>query len=372
MAGAGDLPNIRDCTNQRSDHARPNVQSSWILRIISDGLTAGRTKENLMRKNPASQSGLFNPRVLIAFSLCSVGALLAVFSFAATPSSGTLTDTSGPLTYSAGAFFVANPTPILFVDQGPECFGSAQPCDNFALTVTLPAGFAAAHPNAAVKVTLAWTDAGSGLSDYDLYIYKGTVGNTDGSEAADYQSASSANPEIATISPLVDGTNQYSVKVVPYTPTGESVHVTIELLSGSGSGGGGTPDFGGPDPTTPGVPRYQNFYAPDGTSAQSSDGEFNIGFNPHSGRIMTMNTGPIWRLTLPERLSPAKPECCEALWEDKSNITTNTGLDPILWTDQKTGRTFSSNSTVGANAVYGYTDNDGDSWVPFGIAAPNR
>ena len=324
-----------------------------------------------MRKNPASQSGLFNPRVLIAFSLCSVGALLAVFSFAATPSSGTLTDTSGPLTYSAGPFFVANPTPILFVDQGPECFGSAQPCDNFALTVTLPAGYAAAHPNAAVKVTLAWTDAGSGLSDYDLYIYKGTVGNTDGSEAADYQSASSANPEIATISPLSDGTSQYTVKVVPYTPTGESVHVTIELLSGSGSGGGGTPGFGGPDPTTPGVPRYQNFYAPDGTSAQSSDGEFNIGFNPHSGRIMTMNIGPIWRLTPPERLNPAKPECCEALWEDKSNITTNTGLDPILWTDQKTGRTFSSNSTVGANAVYGYTDNDGDSWVPFGIAAPN-
>jgi hypothetical protein len=68
---------------------------------------------------------------------------------------------------------------------------------------------------------------------------------------------------------------------------------------------------------------------------------------------------------------PAKPECCEGLWEDKSNPATNTGLDPILWTDQKTGRTFSSNSTVGANAVYGYTDNDGDLWVPFGIAAPN-
>src|SRR5437763_6825487 len=324
-----------------------------------------------MRRNPASQSGLFNPRVLIAFSLCSVGALLAVFSFAATPSSGTLTDTSGPLTYSAGPFFVANPTPILFVDQGPECFGSAQPCDNFALRVILPAGYAAAHPNAAVKVTLAWTDAGSGLSDYDLYIYKGTVGNTDGSEAADYQSASSANPEIATISPLVDGTNQYSVKVVPYTPTGESVHVTIELLSGSGSGGGGTPGFGGPDPTTPGVPRYQNFYAPDGTSAQSSDGEFNIGFNPYSGRIMTMNTGPIWRLTLAERLSPAKPECCEALWEDKSALTTNIGLDPILFTDQHTGRTFASNSTVGANAVYAYSDNDGDSWIEAGFSPPD-
>jgi len=316
-----------------------------------------------MRKNPVSPSGLFNPRALIAFSLGSVGALLAMFSLAATPSSGTLTDTSGPLSYTAGPFFVANPTPILFVDQGPECSGSAQPCDDFALTVTLPAGYAAAHPNAAVKVTLAWNDAGSGSSDYDLYIYKGTVHNTDGSQAANYQSASSANPEIASISPLSDGTSQYTVKVVPYTPTGESVHVTIELLPGSGSGG--STGFGGPDPTTPGVPRYQNFFAPDGTSAQNSDGEFNIGFNPKTGRIMTMNIGPIWRLTPPERLSPAKPECCEALWEDKTNLTTITGLDPILFTDQKTGRTFASNSTVGANAVYGYSDNDGDLWVPL-------
>ena len=315
-----------------------------------------------MKKNLASQSGLFNPRVLIAFSLSSVGALLAMFSFAATPSSGTLTDTSGPISYTAGPFFVANPTPVIEVDKGPECSGSAQPCDDYALTVTLPAGYHAAHPNAAVKVTLAWIDTGSGSSDYDLYIYKGTVINTDGSQPADYQSASSANPEIASISPLSDGASQYTVKVVPYTPTGESVHVTIELLPGSGSGG--SSGFGGPDPTTPGVPRYQNFYAPPG-SAKASSGEFNIGFNPHTGRIMTMNTGPIWRLTPAELLNPAKPECCEALWEDKSAITTNTGLDPILFTDQKTGRTFVSNSTAGANAVYGYSDNDGDLWVPL-------
>src|SRR5207253_479637 len=33
----------------------------------------------------ASQSGFFNPRVLLAFALCSVGAFLAMLSFAATP-----------------------------------------------------------------------------------------------------------------------------------------------------------------------------------------------------------------------------------------------------------------------------------------------
>ena len=134
--------------------------------------------------------------------------------------------------------------------------------------------------------------------------------------------------------------------------------------------------FGGPDPTVPGVPRYQNFYAPAGSSAEPGSGEFNIGFNPFTHHIFAMNTGPIWRLTPPELLTPSKPECCEALWEDKSAVSTNTGLDPILWTDQKTGRTFASNSTAGANVVYAYTDaaapfNDGDQWVPIGISPPN-
>ncbi len=36
-----------------------------------------------MKKNSASQSGLFNPRVFVAFTLCSVGVLLAMVSFAA-------------------------------------------------------------------------------------------------------------------------------------------------------------------------------------------------------------------------------------------------------------------------------------------------
>src|SRR5205814_800129 len=329
-----------------------------------------------MRRNTNSQAAFFNPRIFAAFLLCSIGAWLAMFSVASTPSSGTLTDTSGPVSYTAGPFFVSNPTPVIELDSGPECGGSSQPCDDFALTVSLPSGYHTSNPNASVKVTLSWTDSGSGSSDYDLYIYKtprpdcrpNDCTKTNGGQAADYQSASSNNPEIATISPLHDGNQTYTIVVVPFTATGETVHVTAELAPGSGSAGG-VPGFGGPDPTSPGVPRYQNFYAPDNTSAQSSAGEFNIGYNLKTGRIMNMNLGPVWRITPPELLG--KPECCEGKWEDKDNPTTNTGLDPILWTDQKTGRTFSSNSTVGANAVYGYTDNDGDSWVPFGIAAPN-
>src|SRR5438876_1262676 len=36
-----------------------------------------------MKKNPSSQSGLFNPRAFVAFTLCCVGAMLAMVSFAA-------------------------------------------------------------------------------------------------------------------------------------------------------------------------------------------------------------------------------------------------------------------------------------------------
>lgn len=297
--------------------------------------------------------------------------VLGTSCLAATPTGGTLTDVSGPLNYSAGPFAVANPTPIPLVDAGPQCNNPPQPCDDYALNVALPAGYAATHPMASVKVTLSWTDSGGGASDYDLYVYQGTVTNTDGSQQAYSQSASGSNPEVATFGGLVDGSVGFTIKIVPYTPSGETVHVQVELLPGDG--GSGDPDFGKADPTVPGAPRYQIFYAPHGSSAEVGRGEFNIGYNPATGRIMTMNSGPIWRITPPEVLDAGKPESCDALWEDVSTpiVDTPANLDPILWTDQKTGRTFVSNSTAGANASYAYSDTDGDFWIPIGAGPPD-
>ncbi|MGI9089161.1 MAG: hypothetical protein ACR2HH_15715 [Chthoniobacterales bacterium] len=332
-----------------------------------------------MKKNSRSNFGLFNPRVVLAVALCSIGASLAFLSLASTPSSGTLTDLSGPLNYSAGPFNQPNQSPLGAgqLDTGPRCNGQF-PCDNFALTVNVPAAYLTAHPNASAKVTMFWTDTGSGQSDYDLYIYKGVVGNLNGSMPADYQSASGNNPEIAVISPLTAGAQQYTIKIVPFQPTQEIVNVRIELQAGtvSGGGGGGGGPFGGADPTVPGNPRYQNFYPPAGSSAdQQTQGEFNIGVNNLTGHIFAMNSGPIWRLTPGEIQTPVKPECCEALWEDKTAAQTSTGLDPILFTDRVSGRTFASNSTAGALAS-AYTDsvtpglNDGDQYLTP-VAPPN-
>ncbi len=248
-----------------------------------------------------------------------------------------------------------------------------QPCDDFALTVSLPSDYAETHPNDVIRFTMSWADTGTGQSDYDLYVYKGTVTNTDGSEAAYTQSASGANPEITAI-PVFDGTQTFTVKVVPFQPTAETVNVTIELASGSGSGGGGggSTSFGGPTPTQPGVPRYQVFSAPPDSGANSSSGEFNIGFDPKTGNIMTNSWGDVFRVTPPEKRTPALPEAGPAQWQDVSpSIASATTLDPILVTDQSTGRTFTSNLTTGANALFAYTDDDGATWTQASVAPPN-
>src|SRR5207244_8587316 len=52
-----------------------------------------------MRNNSTSESGLFNPRFLVALALCSCGVFLGMFSFAATPPVAT----SNALPLAAGA-----------------------------------------------------------------------------------------------------------------------------------------------------------------------------------------------------------------------------------------------------------------------------
>jgi hypothetical protein len=175
-----------------------------------------------MYKTTNSRSALFLVRAAVACALFCFAILLGVFSivsFASTPSSGTLTTVSGPVTYTAGPFFQENPSPLGLgqVDQGPRCNGTTFPCDSYDLTVSLPAGYTATHCNAAVKVTLSWVDSGTGQSDYDLYIYEGVVGDLDGNTPADFQSATSGyRPEIATVAPLKDGANHYTIKIVPF------------------------------------------------------------------------------------------------------------------------------------------------------------
>lgn len=309
---------------------------------------------------------------LALWRYCAVGLLAApLCALAATPDKGTLSPTSGPLTFTSGPFTSANATPVPLVDTGPTCDDPTPACDHYELTISLPAGYVAAHNQDSVKVTTSWEDTGSGSSDYDLYIYKGLVNATDGGDTPPYKAASQANPEVTTIYPLLDGDNLYTIKIVPYTPSGEVVTTTIELVNADGVAT--NPNFGKADPVVANAPRYLN-YTPHPINAEDGFGECNIGFNPKTFKIMFMcfGDGSVYRLTTPERLAEPLPEACPANWEEVTPLGTSGPqpvADPILFTDAVSGRTWASNLTVGPNVSYSYTDNDGDSWIDAGGGA---
>lgn len=132
----------------------------------------------------------------------------------------------------------------------------------------------------------------------------------------------------------------------------------------------------------PGVPRYYN-YAPPPAIGEAS-GEPSIGYNLTSHKAMYIAGLQTLRVTFPENITPAGsvPAACDALWEDVSHLVTKTkSLDPILFTDQTTGRTFVSqlNSVVppaspvliGLNSLMAYTDDDGASWTPAQVNPPD-
>jgi hypothetical protein len=175
---------------------------------------------------------MFNLRMAGAIALCSLGVSIGWLSFAGTATSGTVSPSNPVITYDAGPFNVPNQSPLGLgqIDVGPRC-DVEFPCDIFNLTISVPSGYAAAHPNAGVKVTLSYTDTGSHQSEYDLYVFNGVITTLDGSQPSNHASTG-ANPEITTINPVMDGDHQYSVIIVPYIPTQETLHIRIELLPG--------------------------------------------------------------------------------------------------------------------------------------------
>jgi hypothetical protein len=254
---------------------------------------------------------------------------------AAAPASGTVTDRNTSTTYTAGPFLVANVSGL----AGPVTCNAVLPCDDFTLKVDVPAAYAADH-NLTVRVQ--WANS---TADFDLYVLD-EGGNVVGS------AASQSDPEVAVL-PAVTGT--YTIRVVPYAPLGESIAAAIEL----------TPK---PAPATPGTatpPKYSNHQPPAGSGLGTTAGEPSIGANWKSGKVMFQSNTQTLRVTFNDSVKPAT-----ATWEAKSaappQCTAVTGLDPILWTDSKLGRTIESQLLANPviNSLSCYTDDDAETWTP--------
>lgn len=97
---------------------------------------------------------------------------------------------------------------------------------------------------------------------------------------------------------------------------------------------------------------YQNFVPPSGFAA--SAGEPSIGANWNSGKILFQAGLETDRVTI---------NGATATWEKLSPVSSFVSLDPIMFTDSTTGRTFVS-QLAGACSLSSFSDDDGTSYTP--------
>src|SRR3954451_23406150 len=99
---------------------------------------------------------------------------------------------------------------------------------------------------------------------------------------------------------------------------------------------------------------FTNYAAP--TALVGDAGEPSIGYNPKTDATLFQAYTTTARVTGFDGLGHAK-------WEDVTEPTAVTSLDPILWTDRDTGRSISSQLFLACSKAM-ITDDDGNSWTP--------
>ena len=255
---------------------------------------------------------------------------------ASTPNSGTVSDSATSTTWTGGPFLVANVTaqatglPVCTVPQS---------CDDFTLHVNTPAGYGDTHQ---LRVQVGWPNA---AADFDVYLLDAL-----GNEVA--SAASSADPEVILTAPT---TGTYTVRVVPFAPLGQSYSATASLV--------GKP--AAPPPGTEPRPGFTNYAAPATLPNANNAGEPSIGASFATKSTFYQAYYSTYKVLFDDSVSPAR-----ATWSDVSANAANgcvggstRSLDPILFTDHQTGRTFESQLT-GVNSLTCWTDDDGRTWHP--------
>lgn len=295
----------------------------------------------MYRKLHKSYSSLASSRYrfALATALClalsAVGLSLVPASYSASPAGATVSETNPKVTWTGAAMAPNAPN---------QCDKADNPaCDNFKLTIQAPP---ASFGPYIVQIKLV------PQGDWDMQIFGPSGAIVDGSGNG------TGVPEIVTLVNPPGGT--YTVAANPFTPLvgtdGTSYAAQAELRKYDS-----TYATSGADTV-----RYQNFQAPSGMGRDS--GEPSIGVNWKTGRAMFIAGLETLRITFDDTKSPTK-----ATWEDKSFPSTATvSLDPILFTDHQTGRTFVSQLISGAIlpvlepfgcSLTAYTDDDGETWI---------
>lgn len=263
--------------------------------------------------------------------------LLAATTHAATPASGAVTPTSRMISYTGGPLLVSNPEGIC---------AAPMLCDDFALTITVPANFKQTNPDDNLRITMKFEPA----VDMALRLL-----DADGNELA-FSDNGVGQPESLSAE-IPAGASTYTVQAFVFAGAVTSYTTLIDLTSA-------------PPPAGPSVAQPFTVYTPPAALGNGA-GEPSLGYNLETKKVMFQSGLQVLRATLPENrtddpLNPTGlPEVCDALWEDKSGslATTTTTLDPIGFLDQITGRTFSGQLGPKAHLME-YSDDDGETWNP--------
>ncbi|HZE69619.1 MAG TPA: PKD domain-containing protein [Pyrinomonadaceae bacterium] len=303
---------------------------------------------SLLTRNSLTVSSLTRTNVLAlaAALIASTVLVWTINSSAASPSSGTITATSGSLSYIAGPFVVANES-----GQGgvltPLCLPGTPLCDQYTLTVN-------ASSAAATKKLLIQIQWPTSAADFDLYVIQGgtTVASSHGS----------SDPESVFLNIPADGTI-YTIQVIPTTPLGDSFTGTIALVDppATAQTGSGL------------APRYQNYAAPQGMGDNAGEPSIGIDWNPNvpsfkhdkvnTGGLSFFQSGPnTLRTSFDDCSSPARDQ-----WDDVSTPFVQQAAlsDPIGFVDRLTGRVFSLDLIGGeGNSLMAFSDDDGNSYTP--------
>jgi hypothetical protein len=270
--------------------------------------------------------------VMLLTFVCVLTILLARGGEAASPMSGVLSLSTPMVTYASGPFLVANPTDQ--VDGVPTC-NQNLPCDDFTLTVDVPENYSDAH---FVKAQINWTIP---AAQFDIFIYKVNPDNSLGPLIA--ANFFQVNPDVATI-PALSG--KYLLRIAPTIPLGDSItaKVTLEQKPAAAARATGR------------APSYESFHAPGNLG--SNAGEPSIGVNFKTNKTLFQSYTTTLRVSFDDATRPAT-----ANWESKAAPNSLASLDPILFTDHFTGRTFVS-QLAGGCSFAAYTDDDGENWMP--------
>jgi hypothetical protein len=267
-------------------------------------------------------------------------ALIAPRTFSANPAGGTVSEANPQVTWTG---------PFKTPTGSANCSNANNAaCDNYRLTIEAPS---AAFGPYLVEIKL----QPAAVGDWDMQVY-GPAGNL-----VDGSGNSPGQAELVVLINPPAGT--YTVAAAPFAPVagtdGNSYSASAELKHHIVN-----PAQQGTDTNI----SYHNFAATG--SLGNAAGEPSVGVNWNTGRAMFIALRQTLRVTFDDTTIPAK-----ATWEDKSFVWTNLiTMDPILFTDRKTGRTIVSQLVTPAAAngtlvltdgcsLSAFTDNDGDTWV---------